>query len=161
MRKTIWFLAGILIAGNAYGADFNIDKALTYETMRVFVPRARVDIVSALVEKRKTLFESGITTERRFLHFMAQIATETGGLARLDENMNYSAPRLLKIFGKRVTPAQAAILAGDRVATANWVYGARLGNRGRNTNDGWNYRGSGFIQLTGRFNFQKRLLRRN
>ncbi|MBB1492709.1 glycoside hydrolase family 19 protein [Paracoccus sp. MC1854] len=85
---------------------------------------------------------------------MAQIATETGGFVRIDENMNYSAERLRVIFPRYVkTSAQAQRLARRPVAIANWVYGGRLGNRGQTTMDGWNYRGSGFLQLTGRDNY--------
>jgi V8-like Glu-specific endopeptidase len=44
----------------------------------------------------------------------------------------------------------------DRRGLANLVYGDRreLDNRGSFTDDGWNYRGSGYIQLTGRYNYK-------
>ncbi|MGO7334234.1 hypothetical protein [Rhizobium leguminosarum] len=132
-----------------------IDPAdvLTPANIAKFSPRARADLVASLIDNRSMFKAVGIVTPRTFYHFMAQIATETGGLVRLDENMNYSAERLLVIFPRRVNAEQAQRLAHRPVAIANHVYGNRLGNRGRQTNDGWNYRGSGFIQLTGRDNF--------
>jgi putative chitinase len=74
--------------------------------------------------------------------------------------MNYSAPRLLEIFGvgkhsARVTKAEAAQLAHHPEAIAERVYG--LGNPKKakelgNTQpgDGFLYRGNGVLQTTGR-----------
>lgn len=151
MACSAWFGLALSIVQAADATD-----ALAPANIAKFSPRARADLVASLVENREILRAAGITTPQRFYHFMAQIATETGGLLRLDENMNYSAERLLVIFPKRVNPEQARRLANRPVAIANHVYGNRLGNRGRQTNDGWNYRGSGFIQLTGRTNFLSR-----
>ncbi|MBY5326528.1 glycoside hydrolase family 19 protein [Rhizobium leguminosarum] len=137
-------------------ADFDIANALNRKNLSNFAPRGRSDIINYLIDGRDELVKAGINNPNRFYHFIAQISTETGGFARLDENMNYSRARLLQIFPKRVSRSDAARVAGDPIRTANWVYGARLGNRGRNTNDGWNYRGSGYLQLTGRANFIQR-----
>jgi predicted chitinase len=84
---------------------------------------------------------------------LAQLATETGGFRILAENLNYSSTRLLEIFPTRVTEEQALALAHKPIAIANHVYNGRLGNNP--PMDGWNYRGSGLIQLTGRANFAK------
>lgn len=80
------------------------------------------------------------------------VAEKESGLRPRAENMNYSARRAREIFG----PA-AAQYAGDPVRFANYVYGPatrkgrQLGNRG--PNDGWNYRGKGLVQVTGRNNY--------
>lgn len=119
-------------------------------------PKASPELVDALVANQAFLDEAGINSRLRVAHFLSQIMLETGGLRRLDENMNYSAKRLMQVFPSRVSAAQAARLDRKPREIANWVYGGRLGNRGQDTDDGWNYRGSGYIQLTGRSNFVNR-----
>jgi predicted chitinase len=131
-------------------------ELLTAEEIKAFSPRARDDLVAILIEKQRYLAEGGIENPIRLVHFFAQIATETGGLQRLDENMNYSAERLRQVFGARISDSVAQDLEGKPKDTANFIYGGRLGNRGRDTDDGWNYRGSGFLQITGRDNFRRR-----
>lgn len=137
-------------------ASAQASDVITTRSLAIFSPRARADLVDALVRNREALDAGEINNARRVVHFMAQIATESGGLTRIDENLNYSADRLVAVFPSRVSRAEAQNLARRPVAIANHVYGDRLGNRGKNTNDGWMYRGSGFIQLTGRSNFRAR-----
>jgi putative chitinase len=125
---------------------------VTAERIRRFAPRARPDLVAAIVENWSAAEAAGINTPLRVPHFMAQIATETGGFRAIEENLNYSSDRLRQVFPSRVSAALAKKLAGNPKAIANHVYGSRLGNR-KGTDDGWVYRGSGFIQTTGRSNF--------
>ncbi|MDB5541717.1 MAG: hypothetical protein JWQ89_3444 [Devosia sp.] len=127
---------------------------ITVEKMARFSPKARSDLLEAIVKGWKHVIGEKIITPIRVHHFLAQIATETGGFARIDENLNYSASRLRKVFKSRVSDADAARLEHKPQAIANHVYGGRLGNTG--PNDGWTYRGSGFMQLTGRDNFDRR-----
>ena len=135
----------------------NRPALFTAAQVKRFSPRARKDLVNGLVSNQQYFYDAKITTPDRLVHFFTQIGLETAGLRRLDENMNYSKSTLLKVFSRRtVGVAKAGEIARKPKKVANWVYGARLGNRGRNTNDGWNYRGSGFIQLTGRHNFRAR-----
>lgn len=95
----------------------------------------------------------GIDTPARAAHFLAQISVESGRLERLEENLNYSAERLMVVWPSRFkTHAEAARFAHNPQALANRVYGGRLGNTG--PDDGWRYRGRGLKQLTGKANYQ-------
>lgn len=67
------------------------------------------------------------------------------------ENMNYRAARIKQVWPSR---PEAVKFAGKPRELANSVYGGRLGNR-PGTDDGWNYRGGGIDQLTGRDNYAK------
>ncbi len=123
-------------------------------------PDARPNYVEA-VRVGGPLFEQhGITTPLRMAHFLAQALHETGCFTVLRENMSYSAPRLLQIFGvgnhsAAITPAEAIALAHRPADIAERVYGQ--GNRHKaeelgNTKegDGFRYRGNGILQMTGR-----------
>jgi len=104
--------------------------------------------------------EEGVKTPQEIAHIMAQVSHECGGGTIGRENMNYSAKRIMEIFGvgihsAKVTVGEAATLANNPKALAERVYG--LGNRSKakelgNTQvgDGYKYRGNGFGQLTGR-----------
>ncbi|MEM6275316.1 MAG: trypsin-like serine protease [Pseudomonadota bacterium] len=139
-------------------------KLLTYDDVKRISPDARHDLVQELVSRESEFASAGINTRLRMAHFIAQVMTETGGLGRIDENMNYRTETLLRVFSRRVvSEAKARELgalptANDvrAMAVANWVYRNRLGNGPPSSNDGWRYRGSGYIQLTGRDNFRAR-----
>ncbi|TCP80762.1 putative chitinase [Rhizobium sp. PP-CC-2G-626] len=131
------------------------DNLVTSLRISKFSPRARADLVAAIVNKWPVAFRAGVTTPVRTQHFLAQMATESGGFVRIDENLNYSAKRLREIFPKRVSEELARQLANRPEAIANHVYNRRdLGNI--EPGDGWRFRGSGYIQLTGRSNFKAR-----
>jgi putative chitinase len=131
-----------------------LSSILNQDALLSIAPDADPDILSALVANRNLLQNVGLDDHLLVSHFLAQILTETGGLRRLDENMWYRAERLVAVF--RIPWDVAQTLAERPRPTANYVYGARLGNYGRETDDGWQFRGSGFIQLTGRYNFRMR-----
>ncbi len=146
-----------LIAVLAFAPAAMAQNFFTEEELLRVTPKARADLVEALVVNQNLLAEKRIDSRLRVAHFLAQIMTETGGLRRLDENMNYSGDRLLQVFSRRViTPAKAQEISRQPERIANWVYRNRLGNGGPETGDGWAYRGSGYIQLTGRTNFRLR-----
>jgi predicted chitinase/D-alanyl-D-alanine dipeptidase len=123
-----------------------------------FCKQARPDIVETLVTDAPTLFvRFGLDTDVRISHFMAQIAHETGGLVRLDENMMYTrAASLVRTFPSRFkNETEAAPYVRKPEKIANRAYSNRLGNGDEASGDGWAYRGSGLIQLTGRENFRE------
>lgn len=91
-----------------------------------------------------------IGTAAREANFLAQIAHESAGFARLDENLNYSPAGLLKTFAKYFTADDAVVFAHDPRRIACRVYANRMGNGDEASGDGYRYRGRGLIQLTGR-----------
>lgn len=95
----------------------------------------------------------GINTGLVVAHVMAQFSEESGGGTEIVENMNYSAARLLKVFPTHFTPAQAIAMQHQPRLIADQAYGGRMGNAKPPSDDGWNFRGQGFSQLTGRDNY--------
>ena len=99
--------------------------------------------------------EFAITTPARAAAFLAQVAHESGELARLVENLNYSAAGLRKTWPSRFRDdATAAKYARRPMAIANRVYANRLGNGDEHSGDGWRYRGHGPIMVTGKANYE-------
>ena len=121
-------------------------------------PRAREDYLQALEQGNAVLDASGINTSVRLAAFLATICHETGGLTIVRENMNYTAKNLVAVFPTRYKgrPDLAATHAGKPKLVANFNYGFRMGNEvnGIDDDDGWRYRGGGFIQLTGRNSYR-------
>lgn len=90
----------------------------------------------------------------RIAHFLAQCSHESTGFSRKEENLNYSAERLLQVFPKYFNPDQAKLYARNPVIIASRVYANRMGNREEDSGDGYRYRGRGYIQLTGHDNYK-------
>ncbi|KAF1719808.1 glycoside hydrolase family 19 protein [Pseudoxanthomonas wuyuanensis] len=92
--------------------------------------------------------EFGINSKRRAAHFYAQTGHESLSLSKIEEGLNYSQPRLLEVFGQRITPAEAPKYTRNPQALANFVYANREGNGNVASGDGWRYRGRGPIQIS-------------
>lgn len=102
----------------------------------------------------------GIVDGRDKARFIAQLHVESGGFSRIEENLNYSAKRLMEVFpgrnGLTAAGAKQLAAAGPR-AIGNFIYGGKWGrdNLGNTQpDDGWNFRGRGLIQTTGRKNYR-------
>jgi putative chitinase len=89
-------------------------------------------------------------TKPRIAEFVAQIANETGGFKRFDEDLRYRAATMLRQWPSHFTPAQAAAAVGNPVEIASRAYGGRMGNAPYPSHDGYTFRGRGALQLTGR-----------
>ena len=97
----------------------------------------------------------GITTPLRLAHFLAQCGHESGGFKAVRENLNYSAKGLMGIFKKYFPNAKIALQYERKPEKiASLVYANRMGNGSEASGDGFNYRGRGYIQLTGKSNYQ-------
>ena len=107
----------------------------------------------------ETFQRFGILTPAQQASWIGQCGHECGNFRILEENLNYRAPTLLKLFPKTpkrqwgFTPEEAAAYEKQPQKIANRIYGNRMGNRDEASGDGWRFRGSGFLQLTGHSNF--------
>lgn len=95
-----------------------------------------------------------INTPERISHFLSQVNYESGYMNYIEENLNYSAKRLLQVFPKYFkTVEEANEYAYKPEKIANRVYANRMGNGDEQSGDGYRYRGRGLIQLTGKNNY--------
>ena len=107
--------------------------------------------VSALNE---TFDRFNISTPLRQAAFIGQCGHECGNFRILEENLNYRAATLMKLWPKRFpTLAEANTYAHQPEKIANHIYSNRMGNRDEASGDGWRFRGSAICQLTGHDNF--------
>ena len=94
-----------------------------------------------------------INTPLRLAHFLSQVNHESGDMKYIEENLNYSAKRLLQVFPKYFKTLQEAKKYEYKPEKiANKIYANRMGND-EASGDGWRYRGRGPIQLTGKNNY--------
>jgi putative chitinase len=127
---------------------------LTFDILNRRWPHAQHSLVDGMTRTSGDAFiKFGLLTAAEIADFMAQISEETGGGTELEENLNYSAPRLHAVWPARFpSVASAAPFAHNPRALADRVYNGRMGNA-PGSDDGWNFRGRGGIQVTGRTNY--------
>jgi len=101
-----------------------------------------------------TFARFGIATPRQQAGFIGQCSHECGNFKVLEENLNYRAATLMKLWPKRFPTLEIANeYAGNARKIANKVYSSRMGNRDESSGDGYRFRGRGCIQLTGHANY--------
>jgi putative chitinase len=130
---------------------------ISLQILQQLFPRGRQDMLQAFASQADSvLADFGISnTANRLQFFLAQIAHESGGLTVVEENLNYSAQRLTQVWPSRFpTLDSAQPFANNPQALANKVYANRMGNGAPDSGDGWDYRGRGYIQITGRDGYQ-------
>lgn len=132
------------------------------EVIRRIAPQCGTNAARVAEALAPALERFGINTRLRLVHFLPQVAHESGGFVRKRENLNYKPEAILTTFNtpkaKRFTPAQAqlygrtAVHAANQQAIANIAYANRMGNGDAASGDGWRTRGGGWMQLTGTTN---------
>ena len=110
---------------------------------------------TVLAQIPDTAAKFNITNPLRLAHFLAQCGHESGGWKATSENLNYSSKGLMGIFKKYFPTLQLAEqYARKPIAIASRVYGNRMGNGPEPTQEGYKFRGRGYIQLTGKDNYK-------
>ena len=102
----------------------------------------------------ETFNRFGINTPKQQAAFIGQCGHECGNFRILEENLNYRAETLCKLWPKRFpTLGFAKQYEKNPRKIANSVYSGRMGNRDEASGDGYRFRGRGCIQLTGHANY--------
>ena len=98
-----------------------------------------------------------LNTPQRQAAALGQFAVESEGFSVVIEDTNYThADRLMQIFPHEFPTLESAqAVVGNPRAIANTAYAGKLGNGDADSGDGWNFRGRGLIQLTGRAEYQQ------
>lgn len=141
--------------GGSTGRTYAV-VTISVEQIQRFAPNAKqtyIDEIGANADS--ALATHGINANAlRVCHFLAQVAHECGGFTIVRESLNYTtAARIKAVWPSRFASIAAALpFVRNERKLANKVYGDRLGNR--DPGDGYKYRGRGFLQLTGRTNYE-------
>lgn len=134
--------------------------------LKIAFPTARAsDLIPWIEPLRAACNEFGIDTVRELASFLANISVESNDLRNTSESLNYSIQGLLNTFGRhRISSAdcqrfgRAPGRPAQQREIANRLYGGEWGRKNLgNTqpNDGWDFRGGGIKQITGRRNYQR------
>jgi len=142
---------------------------LTQAQLVELFPRAEADYLAQVATELNTnLLQYGLDSALRLAHCFAQVMQEAGPRLQAQvENLNYSPTALEAKFGYYKSHAGEATQDGyskdpttgqmvrraNQQQIANKAYANRNGNGDISTGDGWNFRGRGFIQVTGRNNY--------
>lgn len=121
--------------------------SLKLDKLKGHIPDSVISQIPEVASKFK------IDTALKLSHFLAQCGHESGGFKVVNENLNYSADGLKKIFPKYFPGNLAESYARNPEKIAAKVYGGRMGNGTEETKEGWKFRGRGYIQLTGKHNY--------
>jgi len=126
---------------------------------------------------RALLSAKSYASNQEIAQFLAQCKGETGAFTSLDERLEWKTPeRMFRYFTKKLNPniqdvnnispeerqigmekAQELISNPEDFKSpylANFIYANVTGNGSEDTGDGWNYRGKGFLHLTGKANYR-------
>ena len=99
----------------------------------------------------ETFAKYDISTPQRQSSFIGQCAHESGNFRILEENLNYSATRLMAVWPSRFPSLDVADqYANNPEKLANKIYSGRMGNGNEESGEGYAYRGRGLIQMTGK-----------
>jgi putative chitinase len=102
----------------------------------------------------ETFERFGIVTHAQQASFIGQCGHECGNFKVLEENLNYRAETLMKLWKSRFPTLEIANeYSRNPKKIANKVYASRMGNRDESSGDGFRFRGRGCIQLTGHANY--------
>jgi putative chitinase len=129
----------------------------TKAELKKFAPRIKDDYLEAILSLKDDFKEAGVLDDKLTLcHFLGQFGAETNGGVIIRENMNYTSTRRIR----QVWPSRARRYSDSWISSnlvrnpkrlSAWAYGGRMGNAKWPSPDGYDYRGGGMLQTTGKW----------
>jgi putative chitinase len=136
-------------------------RGVTQADFDALWPKAPRDLVAGMLATQADVLEHcGIVNDNRLVHFMAQISHESDTGNELVESLNYAEKALRAQWPTHFTADQAAQYGrttdhpADQRMIGNLAYGGRMGNAPYPSDDGFNYRGRGLLQITGKDSYR-------
>jgi putative chitinase len=130
---------------------------LNRDLLLAIAPKAAPAYIDALVSTGNYLLLGfGISANpKRLACFLAQIDWETAGFTTMVENASYSKGKLLETWPSKFNEQNVDQYADKPEKILALVYANKMGNGPETSGDGWKYRGRGFLQITGRDNYER------
>lgn len=134
---------------------------VTKEQLLSLAPGARPEYLQTFENADQVFAKYNINDSAlRVAHFLAQVLHETGGFKIMFESLNYTPQALIGLFSRARISVDDANKYGrtdehpaDERMIGNTIYGGPWGleNLGNTApDDGYNFRGTGLLQMTGR-----------
>ncbi len=128
---------------------------ITGEIIKAVCPNIKIDRAHQIAGHIDFIFPAYGLKDRDIIEeCIARMIVESDQFRKRSENMNYSAKRIVQVWPSRFAlgsvkgKKDANEFAHNPVKLANETYGKRLGNT--EPNDGYDYRGYGFMMNTGK-----------
>jgi putative chitinase len=113
-------------------------------------------LIEGIAKSADAVFTKYGTTSPLVVAMMfGQFSEECGAGLEMEESGAYSAARLLQVFPTHFTPSMAQRAAYNPRLVFDIAYGGRMGNAPPPSDDGYNFRGRGLSQVTGREGYAK------
>jgi putative chitinase len=111
-------------------------------------------LIEGIVASAPAVFDKyKITTPLVVAMMFGQFSEECGAGLEMVENDNFTAAQLLALWPRHFTGTMAQRYAFNARMICDIAYGGRMGNAPPPSDDGYNYRGKGLSQLTGKENY--------
>jgi putative chitinase len=123
-------------------------------------PNVLALVQGILAHQEEVFAKYGIVKGVHVACMMGQFAHESGEGEEMTESLNYKPAALLSQWRKHFTPEQAMQYGrtADHPANQRMIgelaYGGRMGNAPAPSSDGYDFRGRGLIQTTGRDGYE-------
>ena len=137
----------VMFPGEPSAIAANTPGSFKLENLRGHIPDA---VISQIPE---TAAKFQINNVLRLAHFLAQCCLESGRFTVVYENLNYSADGLKSHFAKHFPDNAYDVYARNPMKIGSRVYASRNGNGDEASGEGYRFRGRGYIQLTGKNNY--------
>jgi putative chitinase len=126
---------------------------ISIEGLRKVCPTTKLEVLQLYIQYINDFIAS--LTKDQAAFYIAHVAHECQRFTRMEENLMYSAPRLVEVFHSLFkTPADAAPYDRQPIKIASRVYANRYGNGDEASQDGYNFRGRGAIMVTFKDNYR-------